>query len=82
MRFKLGLITGFGAGYYLGAKAGRERYEQINESLRKLKRSDTFEAVTEQAQSMASGAAGAARDVVESKVGNGRSGDSSPPGLP
>ena len=28
-KFRLGLIIGFGAGYYLGAKAGRERYEQL-----------------------------------------------------
>ena len=30
MGFKMGAIAGFAAGYYLGAKAGRERYEQIN----------------------------------------------------
>lgn len=29
MRFKTGLLVGFAAGYYLGAKAGRERYFQI-----------------------------------------------------
>jgi hypothetical protein len=29
MRFRAGLIVGFAAGYYLGAKAGRERYEQL-----------------------------------------------------
>ncbi len=81
MRFKLGLLTGFGAGYYLGAKAGRERYEQINDSIRKLRRSDTFEAVTEQAKSVASDGAGAAKEAVESKVGNGR-GDESPPAPP
>ncbi len=28
-KFRIGLIIGFGAGYYLGAKAGRERYEQL-----------------------------------------------------
>jgi hypothetical protein len=28
-RFRLGLVIGFGAGYYLGTKAGRERYEQL-----------------------------------------------------
>jgi hypothetical protein len=26
---KLGFIAGFGAGYVLGSKAGRERYEQL-----------------------------------------------------
>jgi hypothetical protein len=29
MRFRLGLLTGFGIGYVLGSKAGRERYEQL-----------------------------------------------------
>jgi hypothetical protein len=29
MKLRLGLLVGFGAGYYLGAKAGRERYEQL-----------------------------------------------------
>jgi hypothetical protein len=31
MRFRLGLVAGFAVGYYLGAKAGRERYEQLRE---------------------------------------------------
>lgn len=29
MRFRLGLLIGFGIGYVLGTKAGRERYEQL-----------------------------------------------------
>ena len=29
MRMRLGFLTGFAAGYVLGAKAGRERYDQI-----------------------------------------------------
>ncbi len=29
MAFKSGLIIGLGIGYVLGAKAGRERYDQI-----------------------------------------------------
>ena len=29
MRFKAGLIVGFGVGYYFGAKAGRTRYEDL-----------------------------------------------------
>lgn len=32
MGFKLGLLMGFGAGYVLGAKAGRERYEELKSS--------------------------------------------------
>jgi len=29
MRFRVGLLAGLAVGYYLGTKAGRERYEQI-----------------------------------------------------
>jgi hypothetical protein len=28
-RLRIGIAIGFGVGYYLGAKAGRERYEQL-----------------------------------------------------
>lgn len=37
MRFRTGLIVGLGLGYYFGAKAGRERYEQIEEWLDRLR---------------------------------------------
>lgn len=47
MRFRLGLLIGFGAGYYLGARAGRERYQQINRTIAKIKRSEAYESATE-----------------------------------
>jgi hypothetical protein len=50
MRFRLGLIVGAGAGYYLGAKAGRERYEQMNQMLGKVRRSDAYQTATDKAQ--------------------------------
>ena len=53
MRFRLGLIVGFGAGYYLGTAAGRERHEQIKSAVRKIKRSDAFETATEKAKAAA-----------------------------
>jgi hypothetical protein len=34
MRFKTGFLIGLGAGYVLGAKAGRERYQQIVDATR------------------------------------------------
>jgi hypothetical protein len=36
MKFRSGLLVGLGAGYVLGAKAGRERYQQIVEATRAL----------------------------------------------
>ena len=29
MKFRTGAVVGFAIGYYLGAKAGRDRYEQL-----------------------------------------------------
>jgi hypothetical protein len=43
VRFKLGLAIGFAAGYYLGAKAGRARYEQIRQRAHQLRTSRPFE---------------------------------------
>lgn len=36
MKGKIGLIVGLGAGYVLGARAGRERYEQIKRQWLKI----------------------------------------------
>ena len=49
MRFKVGMVVGFGVGYYLGARAGRERYIQINAMVRKARRSDAYESATDKA---------------------------------
>lgn len=50
MRLRLGLVVGFASGYYLGARAGRERYDQINDFARRIKRSETFEVATDTAK--------------------------------
>ena len=42
-RMRIGLVVGFAAGYYLGAKAGRERYEQIQSWLREFRTSPPYE---------------------------------------
>ena len=70
MRFRAGLIVGFGAGYYLGTMAGRERHEQINRIVRKIKRSDTFDDVTDKAKAVVDLGVERAKDLVESKTGH------------
>lgn len=71
-------MVGFGAGYYLGAKAGRERYVQLNAKIRKLKRSDVYETATDKAKAVVDLGTERAKDFVEEHVpgvgGNG-SGD-------
>jgi hypothetical protein len=54
MGFKTGAIVGLAAGYYLGAKAGRERYEQINAWIDQVRNSDAVNA-----------AAGRAREIID-----------------
>jgi hypothetical protein len=42
-KFRFGALAGFAVGYYLGARAGRERYEQMNSVLRRARSSPTFD---------------------------------------
>ena len=66
MRFRLGVAVGFAAGYYFGAKAGRERYEDINRMVRKVKRSDAFDTATDKAKAVVDLGVERAKDAVES----------------
>jgi hypothetical protein len=43
MRFRLGVAVGFAAGYYLGARAGRERYEQMRRGIAKVRETRPLE---------------------------------------
>ena len=79
MRFRMGLVTGFGLGYYLGSMAGRERYEQINRVVRKVKRSDAYEVATDKAKAVVDLGVERAKDVVDDKFGS-KNGEPSPAG--
>ena len=81
MRFRLGLCLGFGAGYYLGSMAGRERYEQINRLARKVKRSEAFEVATDKAKTAVDVGVDRAKDLVDSKLGNSDAPDTVDPYL-
>ena len=63
MGFKLGLATGFGAGYYLGSKAGRERYRQLQDLLRKAKESEAVGTAAEKARAAVDMAKGKVEEV-------------------
>jgi hypothetical protein len=64
MRFRLGLVTGLATGYYLGARAGRRRYDQINRAVARVRRSDAFEVATERARSVVEEGVEKARAVI------------------
>jgi len=50
--FKTGLIVGAAAGYVLGAKAGRERFEQIKEWFGSATSSDSLASVVEKGKGL------------------------------
>lgn len=52
MAFRLGLTVGFGLGYYLGTMAGRERYQQLNRLIRKVKGSNAYDQATDRAKAV------------------------------
>jgi hypothetical protein len=69
MRFRAGLVVGFGAGFYLGAMSGRERYHQINRMLRRAKRSEVFDTATGRAKAAVDIGVERARDVAGGRFG-------------
>jgi hypothetical protein len=52
MGFRVGVVVGFAGGFYLGAKAGRERYHQMNRMIRRAKGSDAVDAVADRAKAV------------------------------
>jgi len=51
--FKRGLLIGLAVGYVQGAKAGRERYEQINRTWRRIKTTPSYQRLSEKASALA-----------------------------
>ncbi|MFZ0493119.1 MAG: hypothetical protein WAM81_07945 [Acidimicrobiia bacterium] len=47
MRFRLGLLIGLAVGYVLGAKAGKERYDQIVNTFKRLTDVDSVQKATD-----------------------------------
>ena len=70
---KLSFLVGFGAGYVLGARAGRERYEQIRGLWSDAKDNPQLQGLAGMAQARADGVLNSAR----ARVGLGGSGDRS-----
>ena len=59
------LVAGFAIGYVLGAKAGRERYEEIAEYARRVTGNDTVQQVASSVRSQAGKAVDAAQDKIK-----------------
>ena len=57
------MFVGFGAGYVLGAKAGRERYEQLRRLYENIQASPTFRQATSAARDAVGTGLDQARDL-------------------
>lgn len=75
MRFRMGLVTGFAAGYWFGTAAGRERHEQLKQMVSKVKRSDAYETATEKAKAAADLTVERTKSFVEEHTPLGSNGD-------
>lgn len=65
---KITLLVGFGAGYVLGAQAGRERYEQIVELATKTRQRPEVQHAAEAVHDKAVSLEEKAKDAVNEKV--------------
>ena len=71
MRLRIGMGIGFALGYYLGAKAGREQYERINQILRQARQSEAVDVAAGKAKAVVDLGVERARDFTGPKLGNG-----------
>jgi hypothetical protein len=80
MRYKLTFAIGFAAGYTLGAKAGRERYEQISRVARGLSENPAVQSAAGLLQAQAGNLLGNAKHAVVDKLPIGGNRDPFGPG--
>ncbi|MEU6771400.1 YtxH domain-containing protein [Streptomyces sp. NPDC046759] len=70
MRYRLTFVAGLALGYVLGTRAGRERYEQLKKSARRLAQNPTVRNTAETAAQQGRQYAGKAFHTVSHKVGD------------
>ncbi|MET7718573.1 YtxH domain-containing protein [Streptomyces sp. NPDC005407] len=70
MRYKLTFLAGLALGYVIGARAGRERYEQLKKSVREISQNPAVRNAAESAAHNSREVAGKAFHAVSEKVGD------------
>ncbi|MEV5881255.1 YtxH domain-containing protein [Streptomyces sp. NPDC052020] len=70
MRYRLTFVVGLAVGYVLGTRAGRERYEQLKKSARRVSQNPAVRNTAESAAQQGRQFADKAYHVVSDKVGD------------
>ncbi|AGS69358.1 hypothetical protein HGI09_45060 [Streptomyces collinus] len=70
MRYRLTFVAGLALGYVLGTRAGRERYEQLKKSARRISQNPAVRNTAETAAQQGRVYAGKALHTVSDKVGD------------
>ncbi|MFF3753821.1 YtxH domain-containing protein [Streptomyces sp. NPDC002018] len=70
MRYRLTFMAGLACGYVLGARAGRERYEQLKKSVREVSQNPAVRNAAESAAQTGREVAGKAYHSVSGVVGD------------
>ncbi|HTC69757.1 MAG TPA: hypothetical protein VK662_09330 [Acidothermaceae bacterium] len=70
MRYKATFVIGIAAGYVLGARAGRQRYEQIKRLTQTVKKNPAVQSAAGRVQAQATQLSTQARRVVQDKAGS------------
>ena len=65
VRFKTGLLVGLAVGYYYGAKAGRERFVQLDRYLAQIRSTDAYQELRERLGDLAVEGISRTRDMVD-----------------
>src|SRR5215470_17149407 len=68
MGYRLAFIVGFGVGYIVGARAGRERYEQMKKAATQVVQSPPVQKATQAAGAKATELTKAAKDKAATQV--------------
>jgi gas vesicle protein len=68
MKFRTGVIIGFAAGYVLGAKAGRERYDQIRRAAKVVADNPPIRRVIDDSKELADAGTARAREAVSDQL--------------
>ncbi|NNF63544.1 MAG: YtxH domain-containing protein [Acidimicrobiia bacterium] len=64
MKFRTGLVLGLGVGYVLGAKAGRQRYEQLKSGFDKVMENPQVQQIAEKGKDIAESSTEQARKTI------------------